>query len=162
MRHPAQALLDGDPALAVFGTLPGDGLGRRDRGSRSLPSGADRWDSLGLGRGPALHCGSAYLLAEAPQPGARSVRVPRAVAPLRRGRKRLPFLGGAALPGAACLKAQADYQALIPGTLNTCVGLASGGCYRRPSPEPSLRPSHQSRRSLSHAVRNLTAAILAA
>jgi hypothetical protein len=87
------------------------GLGRRDRGSRSHPSGADRWDSLGLGRRPALHGGSAYLLAETPEPGARNVRVPRAVAPLRRGWKRLPFLGCAALRCAACLNAHADYQA---------------------------------------------------
>src|SRR5215217_8011723 len=103
LRRPAQALLDGDPALALCGTLPGDGLGRRDRSSRSLPSGADRWDSLGLGWRPALHCGSAYLRAETPEPGARNVRVPRAVAPLRRSWKRLPFLGSAALRCADCL-----------------------------------------------------------
>src|SRR5215217_6760387 len=111
LRRPAQALLDGDPALALCGTLPGDRLGRRDRSSRSLPSGADRWDSLGLGRRPALYFGSAYLLAETPEPGTRNVGVPRTVAPLRLGWKRLPFLGSAALRCAACLNAQTDYQA---------------------------------------------------
>ena len=62
---------------------------------------------LGLGRRPALHCGSACLRPETPKPCARNIRVPRAVAPLRRGRKRLPFLGSAALPRAACLMARA-------------------------------------------------------
>src|SRR5215208_1270455 len=133
LRYPAQALLDGRPALAVCSTLPGNGLGGRDRGPRTLPSGAGRRDSVGLGRGPALYCGSAYLHSETPQPDARNIRVPRAVAPLRRGRKRLRFLGSAALPRAACLKARADCRPTRYLAHRTRAG-ANGGCYKRPSP----------------------------
>src|SRR5829696_4858817 len=108
VRHPTQALLDGGPALALSGALPGNGLDRCDRGSRPLPGGSTRRDDLGVGRGPTLHRGSAYLRAETPEPNAWSIRVPRAVAPLRRGRKRLPFLGSAALRRAARLERFAE------------------------------------------------------
>jgi hemolysin III len=80
--------------------------------------GASRWLSLALYLGmgwvaviaaPALFQavptgGTAWVLAE---PDARGVRVSRGVASVRHGGERLPFLGGAALRRAACLKARA-------------------------------------------------------
>jgi hypothetical protein len=83
------------------------GMGGRDRGARPLPGGAGRRDDLGLGRGPTIHRGSAHLRSETPKPCARNIRIPRAVAPLRRRRKRLPLLGGAALPRPTGLMARA-------------------------------------------------------
>jgi hemolysin III len=61
---------------------------------RSLPAGGDR---LGACGGTDLQRGRVSLRVQAPEPHTRGVWVPRAAAPLRSGRKRLPFLGGAAL-----------------------------------------------------------------
>jgi hypothetical protein len=41
VRHPAQAPLDGRPALAVGSAIPRNGMGSRDRGSRPLSGGAN-------------------------------------------------------------------------------------------------------------------------
>src|SRR5215210_6860351 len=97
VRRSAQATLDGSPTLAVGGSLPGYGLARRDPRIGHLPRDTFRRDSLDPRRRSRLQRRRHDLRPEAPQPGAWSVRVPRAVAPLRPGGKRLSFLGDATL-----------------------------------------------------------------
>jgi hemolysin III len=68
---------------------------------RTLPAGGMAWVLAGAD----LQRGSAGLRAQAPEPNTRGVWVPRVLASLRRGWKRLPFLGGAALPRPVSLTA---------------------------------------------------------
>src|ERR687890_818370 len=96
VRRPAQGSVDGRPALGVSDALLGDGLARRDRRSGHLSSGTGRGDGMGPRRRPALQRGRVRLRAEASQPGARGIRVPRAVAHLCLGGGCLPLLCGAA------------------------------------------------------------------
>ena len=70
---------------------------------QAVPTGGMAW-VLG---GGLVYSVRDRLRAEAPEPGARGVRVPRAVASVCPGGERLPFLGSTALRRAACLKAQA-------------------------------------------------------
>jgi hypothetical protein len=74
-------------------------------------------DGLGACRGTDLQRGRVSLRIQAPEPNTRGVRVPRAVAPLRRGRKRLPFLGGAALRRYGCVEAGLGARAHKRGTM---------------------------------------------
>ena len=70
----------------------------------AVPAGGMIWV---LGGGLLYTAGALVYGSETPQSCARNIRIPRAVAPLRRGRKRLPLLGGAALPRPTGLMARA-------------------------------------------------------
>src|SRR5215203_1129581 len=97
VRRRAQTSVDGRPTLALRGNLPGYGVARRDRRLRNLPGDTIRRDSLDPRRRPRLQRRRPDLRSKTSQPGARNLRIPRAVAPLCHGGKRLPFLGDAAL-----------------------------------------------------------------
>src|SRR5215207_770694 len=109
VRRRAQASVDGCPALALGWTLPGDGLARRGRSLGHLPGGTGWCDSLDPGRWSRLQRRSPDLRSQASQPGARNIRVPRTMAPLRHGRKRLPFLGDAPLHRTALVNRKARF-----------------------------------------------------